>query len=75
MKINVDTVSKGLAGIVVAIFVALFIAGLYGLVSYGLAFVISYFSGRPLDNQLWFVCFVLVLVVKWVFTRVSIRKE
>ena len=58
-----------------AIFTEGLVIGILGLVSYGLAFVIAYFLGRPLDNQLWFVCFVLVLVVKWVFTRVSIRKE
>lgn len=58
-----------------AIFTAGLVIGIFGLVSYGLAFVIAYFLGRPLDNQLWLVCLIAVLVVKWVFTRVSIRKE
>ena len=58
-----------------AIFTVGLFVGVFGLVSYGLAFVISYFSGRPLDNQLWLVCLIVVLVVKWVFTRVSIQKE
>ena len=58
-----------------AIFTVALVVGIFGLVSYGLAFVISYFSGRPLDNQLWLVCLIVVLVVKWIFTRVTILKE
>ena len=58
-----------------AIFTEGLVVGVFGLVSYGLAFVIAYFLGRPLDNQLWLVCLIAVLVVKWVFTRVTIQKE
>ena len=77
MKVNVsnETVSKGIVMVGATVLVTAFVVGIFGLVSYGLAFVISYFSGRPLDNQLWLVCLIVVLVVEWIFTRVTILKE